>query len=166
MNDGAHAVLARYPYLAAYTEMTASDYTATLPFGAEFRDAVAHFIAGRVLEGHPDVATVSQSHYALAERGMLDHRPDSTSHLVALVNAAIQDLIARRPNILLLTDGTRTTFTELTTGTYASQTLPVDETYREGLAHYVAARVYELGPQDEKATVMAKLHRQLYLAQT
>ena len=166
LNDGVHAVLARYPYLATYTEQTAASYLAVLPFGAEFRDALAHFIAGRVLEGHPDVAAASARHYELAAFGMTNRRPDSLTTLIALVNAGVQDLLARRPSLLLLSDGTRTTFTELTSGTYASQALPVDESYREGLAHYVAARVFELGPQDEQSAALAVAHRQLYLGQT
>ena len=166
MNDGVHAVLAQYPYLASYTEMSASSYSGALPFGAEFRDALAHFIAARVLEGHKDVEAASQRHYEIAMLGMRSRRPDSLTSLIACVNAAVQDVLARRPDLLLQSDGTLDTFTELTTGTYDSQSLPVDERYREGLAHYVAARIYELGPEDEGNMSRAARHRQLYRLQT
>jgi len=166
LNDGVHAVLAQYPYLDAYAELTATSYSATLPFGAEFRDALAHHIAARVLEGHADVEALAKLHHELAAMEMRGRRPDDLSTLVALVNAAVQDVLARRPYLLLQEDGTLTTFTELTTGTYASQDLPVDEAYREGLAHYVAARVHELGPPNSADDGFARAHRQFYLAMT
>jgi hypothetical protein len=166
LNDGVHAVLARYPYLAAYTELTAAAYTTALPFGAEFRDSIAHFIAARVLEGHPDVEALSQHHHQIADVSMRNRRPDNTAALVAFVNAGIHELVARRPYVLLDDAGALGTFTEITTGNYTSLALPVDEAYREGLAHYVAARVHELGPPDEENAAMARVHRDLYMAMT
>jgi hypothetical protein len=91
------------------------------------------------------------------------HRRNPLAAMVAHLNDGLQDVIARRPYTLLQDDGTNATFIELTTSTYASQALPVGEAFREPLAHYVAARVFELDAADRHNAQLAQSHMQTYM---
>lgn len=86
--------------------------------------------------------------------------------MVGYLNDAIQNLLSRRPELLLTTSGTLNTFTEITTATYNTATLPVDETYREFLAHYIASRIFESDSDDENNITMHEHHMGIYLKNT
>lgn len=89
-----------------------------------------------------------------------------TSALVPVVNAGVYDLLARRPGISLDADGALASFTALTTSTVATQELPVGDEYAEGLAHYVAWRIFEQDADDEHNAGLAQYHRDLYMRET
>ncbi len=86
--------------------------------------------------------------------------------MVTYLNDGVRDLLARRPVLKLDESGARSTFTDLTTETYSTDALPMDETYREGLAHYVAGRVFELDEADEHNAQMSVMHFKKYMETT
>jgi hypothetical protein len=86
--------------------------------------------------------------------------------MVNYLNDGIHDLIARRPELLLSSVGVRSTFTDITTVTYATSLLPVSESYREPLAHYIASRIFEVDSDDASNKAMIENHRSQYLRNT
>ena len=92
------------------------------------------------------------------------NRRQPVANMVKYLNNAIQDLLMRRPELALADDGTLTAFTELTTTTVSSQALPVDEDYREALAHNIAAQIFQIDANDEHNAQQALSHEQVYLS--
>ena len=95
------------------------------------------------------------------------NKRNPVKEMVAHLNDGVRDLLARRPFLRLddaggLVDG----FADLTTDDYKTEALPVDEDYREGLAHYIAYRVFELDGADEHNTLMYRHHFKKYKEMT
>ena len=87
---------------------------------------------------------------------------DPIADLVGMVNDGIRDLIDMRPHVLLQTDGTFTTFTDITVDNYTSEELPIDDQYRVPIAHYVASRIFANDGGDEHNAGLAEHHRSQY----
>ena len=94
------------------------------------------------------------------------HKRNVLSTMVAHLNDGIHDLLARRPYLLLQADGTRTTFTDLTTTTHESQELPFGVDLHEGMAHYITSRVFEIDSSDEHNASLAVYHNNKYVEMT
>lgn len=86
--------------------------------------------------------------------------------MVNYLNDGIRDLFSRRPELLLSSEGTRNTFTALTTSTYTTSVLTISDSYLEPLAHFIAARIFETDSDDANNKTMIENHRNQYIRNT
>ena len=95
------------------------------------------------------------------------NKRNPAKEMVVFLNAGVRDLFTRRPHLKLDEDGAMiASFEDLTSANYKTEELPVDEDYREGLAHYIAYRVFELDGADEHNTQMYRHHFKKYKEMT
>ena len=87
--------------------------------------------------------------------------------MVGYLNDGLRDLMDRRPYLLLDEAGSHTAnFQDITTSNFNSEALPVGEEYREGLAHYIASRIFEIDQNDEHNVLQARHHFKQYKTTT
>lgn len=92
-----------------------------------------------------------------------DSKRTPIAQMALLLNDGIRDVLSRRPYLNLLADGSLTgAFADLTASTVIGAVLPLEDSSREALAHYVAARVYEMDASDEHNARQAQYHRATY----
>ena len=74
----------------------------------------------------------------------------------------IRDLLSRRPHIRLTELGTLNDVVDDDDGDLEG----IPDEYREGLAHYIAYRIFELDELDENNRIAAQSHQTQYIQRT
>ena len=170
LNDAVHETTSKLPHLliqadgtgGAFTDLTTTTYTtAPLPFGPELKNGVAEHIASALmlLQGNTEAAGV---HRQLFNEALRTYKRYPLVVVINHLNDCIQELLYRRPYLLMQDNGSMATFTELSTSTYDSTALPFGEELRDGVARHLAARLLETNPQDENAVTMAQNFYAMY----
>lgn len=91
------------------------------------------------------------------------NKRNSASEMANFLNDGVRDLIARRPHLRLQDDGTHAVaFTDLHAANLSTSLPFADEWIREGLAHYIAARVFLIDAEDENNLRQSAQHMAQY----
>ena len=91
---------------------------------------------------------------------------NSLADMAGFLTDGVRDLISRRQELKLNDDGTLDAdIADIASGDLGNA-LSIPDNYGEGLAHYIAYRIFEIDAEDENNARMSQTHYQLYIRNT